>query len=88
MHHSIDIYKGGVPKSPAYSLDQDCIDDLATIRSSSYGKYYLKDPRFDAVVVIIVVAGVAGIAAMVFWDRRKRKARAAPQVPPLPGTPP
>jgi hypothetical protein len=88
MHHSIDVYKGGVPKSPPSAFDRDCLDDLKIIRASSYGKYYLKDPRFDAVVVIIVAAGASGIAAILLWERRKRKASTIPQALSGPATPP
>jgi hypothetical protein len=88
MHHSIDVYKGGIPRPPPYAFDRDCLEDLKAIRASSYGKYYLKDPRFDAVVVIIAAAGVSGIAAVVLWDRRRRKASTIPQVLSGPATPP
>lgn len=88
MYHAIEIYRGGMPKSPPYALDHDCLDDLNIIRSSSYGKYYLKDPRFDAVVSIIIVAGVASIAALILWNRRKKRAIPSSLSPSLPEPPP
>jgi len=88
MYHSIEIYRGGFAKSPPSGLDHDCLDDLAIVRSSSYGKYYLKDPRFVIVIAVIIGAGSGAIASLILWGRRKRRPMPSPLSPPLPETRP